>query len=266
MFKKEKKTDESDRHKKREKYMNSKKPNRPDVTKQETDLHSASKSVAKRERGEENTDHVGEITQLKEKIVFLEKTIKQKENQMIIKDQEITQMKAKLFNEEKLIREKMKMMAKVNDDKTMELNSKIRSLQNEISKLRKDAKPVKLKKLDNLFKDSNRRKVSSRTASPVTRSRSRSPVNRAKSKSPSPNPPARSPRSSPSRSPSPAAKVPKLDSPMAAEEPENAGNVEGNLRNSRSPSPDQNGEKSRSTSKSPGRDSRSRSRSKSSSP
>ena len=49
--------------------------------------------------------------------MFLEKTIKQKENQMITKDREITQMKAQLFNEERLIREKMKKMASVHDDK-----------------------------------------------------------------------------------------------------------------------------------------------------
>ena len=41
---------------------------------------------AKKEpRPDGDTDHVGEITQLKEKIAFLEKTIKQKENQLISK-------------------------------------------------------------------------------------------------------------------------------------------------------------------------------------
>ena len=39
VFKKEKRPEEGDKHKKREKYMNSKKPNRPDVTK--TDAEGA---------------------------------------------------------------------------------------------------------------------------------------------------------------------------------------------------------------------------------
>ena len=41
---------------------------------------------AKKEpRAAGDSDHVGEITQLKERIVLLEKTIKGKENQMIAK-------------------------------------------------------------------------------------------------------------------------------------------------------------------------------------
>ena len=67
-----------------------------------------------------------------EKIVFLEKTIRQKENQMITKDQEITQMQAQLFNEERLIREKLKKMASVHEEKVGELKVKVRSLQSEI--------------------------------------------------------------------------------------------------------------------------------------
>ena len=42
--------------------------------------------------------------ELKERIAALEKQSKQKDIQLIQKDQEITQMRAKLFNEEKLIR------------------------------------------------------------------------------------------------------------------------------------------------------------------
>ena len=46
VFKKEKRPEEADRHKKREKYMNSKKPNRPDVTKTEPELtHNNSAKV-----------------------------------------------------------------------------------------------------------------------------------------------------------------------------------------------------------------------------
>lgn len=189
VFKKEKRSEEGERHKKREKYMNSKKPNRPDVTKMEIEPHAPVKIVTgKKETRDGDTDHVGEITQLKEKIVFLEKTIKQKENQMITKDREITQMKAQLFNEERLIREKMKKMASVHDDKITELNVKIRSLQSEISRLRKDARqPTRgNKKMDNLFKDSKKRTFTSRTASPAGGgARSPSPQ-RSKSKSPQP--------------------------------------------------------------------------------
>merc|ERR1711881_549484 len=130
--------------------MKSKMPMRPDVTKLEHGQESGGNSghhhshhhhsshppppkVAKRER--DDTDHVGEITQLKE---------------MIAKDQEITQMKAKLFNEEKLIREKMKTMAKSHEDKVSELQNKTRSLQSEINRMKKDNKPSqKNKKVDN---------------------------------------------------------------------------------------------------------------------
>ena len=187
VFKKEKshKSEEERRHekeRKREKYMNSKMPKRPDVTKLEShgglESHHLSypppPKVAKRER--DDTDHVGEITQLKEKIAALEKQLRMKDNQLISKDQEITQMKAKVFNEEKLIREKMKLMAKSHEDKVSELQKKTRELQNEISKMRKESKPnLSKKRVDNLFKhDKKISKVSSRTASPVSRSRSRS--------------------------------------------------------------------------------------------
>merc|ERR1712062_473235 len=187
VFKKEKshKSEEERRHekeRKREKYMNSKMPKRPDVT--ELESHGGLEShhlsyppppkVAKRER--DDTDHVGEITQLKEKIAALEKQLRMKDNQLISKDQEITQMKAKVFNEEKLIREKMKLMAKSHEDKVAELQKKTRELQNEISKMRRESKPNQNKKrVDNLFKhDKKVSKVSSRTASPISRSRSRS--------------------------------------------------------------------------------------------
>merc|ERR1719222_731857 len=79
-------------------------------------------------------------------------------------------------------------MALVHDDKVAELSSKIRALQNEISKLRKDSKmPTKgARKQDNLFKDSKKRTIS-RTNSPVQpRSRSRSPPADNKSRSQSP--------------------------------------------------------------------------------
>ena len=210
-----------EKERKREKYMNSKMPKRPDVTKLESSLstsgaqdsanhshhhHSSSSSfhppplkAAKRER-EGDTDHVGEITQLKEKIAALEKQCGMKDRQLITKDQEITQMKAKVFNEERLIREKMKQMAKTHEDKVNELQKKTRELQSEISRMRRENKPnQKNKKVDNLFKQSSKPKVASRTASPLSRSRSRSPV-RSRSGS--------KPRSaSGSRSASPAAEA-----------------------------------------------------------
>ena len=209
-----------EKERKREKYMNSKMPKRPDVTKLENSLssgggqdsnshshhhHSSSAfhppplKAAKRER-EGDTDHVGEITQLKERIAALEKQCGMKDRQLIAKDQEITQMKAKVFNEERLIREKMKLMAKSHDDKVNDLQKKTRELQSEISRMRRESKPnQKNKKVDNLFKQSSKPKVASRTASPLSRSRSRSPV-RSRSVS--------KPRSaSGSRSASPAAEA-----------------------------------------------------------
>eukprot|EP00090_Calanus_glacialis_P030193 TRINITY_DN4863_c0_g1_i1.p1 TRINITY_DN4863_c0_g1~~TRINITY_DN4863_c0_g1_i1.p1 ORF type:complete len:449 (-),score=151.81 TRINITY_DN4863_c0_g1_i1:213-1559(-) len=196
------KTDEEirlDKEKRKEKHMNSKMPKRPDVTKLEhgqdsggnsghhshhhhSSSHPPPPKVLKRER--DDTDHVGEINQLKEKIAALEKHIRVKDNQLIVKDQEITQMKAKLFNEEKLIREKMKTMAKSHEDKVTELQNKTRSLQTEISRMRKDNKPSqKNKKMDNLFKNDKKFSKTSRTASPLSRSRSRSPV-RSRSRTP----------------------------------------------------------------------------------
>ena len=201
VFKKERrpKTDEENRQekeRKREKYMNSKMPKRPDVTKldhgQDSNNHSGSHhhsssgpppaKLAKRERDE--TDPVGEIAQLKEKIALLEKQMRAKDNAMIAKDQEITQMKAKLFNEEKLIREKMKQQMKQHDDKVAELQRKTRELQSEISRMKKENKPSMKNKSnkDNLFKNEKKFSKSMRTASPVSRSRSRSPV---RSRSPS---------------------------------------------------------------------------------
>merc|ERR1711892_1391533 len=174
---------------------------RPDVTKLEHGQDSGGNSghhshhhhsshppppkVAKRER--DDTDHVGEITQLKEKIAALEKQIRVKDNQLITKDQEITQMKAKLFNEERLIREKMKLMSKAHEEKVTELNVKVRSLQSEISRMKKVQNKPEKKKMDNLFRDGKKfvkMKTDSRTSSPVSRSRSRSrsPVKEGRTK------------------------------------------------------------------------------------
>ena len=78
----------------------------------------------KRERDADTTDHVAEITQLKEKIAGMQRTINSKNNELLAKSGEITAMKATLFNEEKLIKEKMKKMQKSHEEKVAELNQK----------------------------------------------------------------------------------------------------------------------------------------------
>ena len=72
----------------------------------------------RKDRGDNDTDHLAEITQLKEKIASLQKTIHMKSNQLIAKQAEMTQMKAKLFNDENVIKEKMRKMAKVGFSKS----------------------------------------------------------------------------------------------------------------------------------------------------
>ena len=114
-------------------------------------------------------------------------------------------MKAKVFNEENLIREKMRTMSKHHDSKVTEMSNKLRTLQNEISKMRKtETNPAKRKaNSTNLFHDKNKKMVkTSRTASPLSRSRSRSRSPVARSKSRSRSPVARSKSRSRSRSPS----------------------------------------------------------------
>jgi len=205
VFKKEPKVETKEQ--KREKYMNSKKPVRPDVTKIEADTPPPVK-IAKvhKERGDAGeSDHVGEITQLKEKIASFQNILKMKDKELLGKDQEITAMKSKLFNEENLIRLKMKKGQKDFDDKVTELNRTIRDQAATITRLKKaeltSKKVAGSKKLD-LF--SNSKKKPSRQASPMSqpsRSRSRSPVAR----SPTARSPVRSATSS-SRSPSPPPK------------------------------------------------------------
>ena len=74
----------------RDKYYNHKKPQRPDVTK----IRSPDEPLAKiaklakekrRERGDGDTDHVAEITQLKEKIASMQKTITAKNGELVSK-------------------------------------------------------------------------------------------------------------------------------------------------------------------------------------
>jgi len=200
-----------ERERRKEKYMHSKMPKRPDVTQQESSPGLAYPAppakVAKREITD--MDHMGEINTLKEKIISLEKQISGKNRELISKDQEITQMKAKVFNEEKLIRSKMQAMSRLHDGKVTEMSDKLRTLQTEMSKLRKteNANPRRRKEERHLFHSSAKAKATktSRTASPLSRSRSRSPPAKA----------ARSRSNSRSRSPSPTSRV---DSPAVKED------------------------------------------------
>merc|ERR1739845_119383 len=94
---------------KRDKYFNHKKPQRPDVTKMKPNRRSSSeeplaKMAKKHDHHRENensSDHLAEITQLKEKIASMQRTVNSKNNELLAKAGEITAMKAKLFNEEK---------------------------------------------------------------------------------------------------------------------------------------------------------------------
>ena len=79
----------------------------------------------------EDTDHLAEITQLKEKIAMLQKTIGAKNNELVAKQAEMNQMRAKLHNEESTIREKMKNLQKVSDDRMADAQRKMNILQAE---------------------------------------------------------------------------------------------------------------------------------------
>merc|ERR1712129_667040 len=104
------------------------KPQRPDVTKMKPPRRSSGseeplakipkKTHSNREGGD--TDHVAEITQLKEKVAGMQRVISSKNNELIVKQGEMTAMKAKLFNEEMVIREKMKKSGKIHQDKINE--------------------------------------------------------------------------------------------------------------------------------------------------
>ena len=139
----------------RDKYFNHKKPQRPDVTKIKSPDEPLAKiaRLAKDKRKErDDTDHVAEITQLKEKIASMQKTIAQKNSELTQKQAEMTAMQAKLFNEEKIIKEKMKKMQKAHDDKSASYQQQIQTLQLELAKAKRDASknnsvPMKKKEL-----------------------------------------------------------------------------------------------------------------------
>jgi FtsZ-binding cell division protein ZapB len=156
----------------RDKYFNHKIPQRPDVTKladergpsdpkmarlEKSHHHRRSHHHKERNRGDtgsdgrgaggggaageatsSDTDHLAEITQLKEKIASLQKIIQNKNGELLSKQAEITQMKAKLFNEENLIKEKMRKIQKDTDDKLGFLQLKIKELTSDNAKLRRD--------------------------------------------------------------------------------------------------------------------------------
>ncbi len=85
----------------RDKYFNHKKPQRPDVTKVnfEEPLAKIAKLNKERRRGErgggggDDTDHIAEITQLKEKIASLQKTISTKNSELVSKQAEMNQVR-----------------------------------------------------------------------------------------------------------------------------------------------------------------------------
>merc|ERR1719189_1934530 len=156
VFKAEKEKEKKEKKEKekasRDKYFNHKIPQRPDVTKMKPARRSSSSEepLAKipkkaHPNRESDTDHVAEITQLKEKIASMQRTITQKNNELVKKQGEITAMKAKLFNEENLIKEKMKVQQKINDDKVQDLNRTVASLQSQLGQIRREAAAQKAK-------------------------------------------------------------------------------------------------------------------------
>ncbi|XP_040583934.1 protein FAM76A-like [Lepeophtheirus salmonis] len=143
---------------KRDKYFNHKKPQRLDVTKHlvSNDVEEPLPKMARlssktRIKDTDDTDHVREITQLKETIASLNKQVGLKNNELVFKQGEMTAMKAQLFNEENLIKEKMKKMSKQHEDKVTELQRRINNLQSEVTKLRRDSKPKPGQRKSELF-------------------------------------------------------------------------------------------------------------------
>ena len=243
----------------RDKYFNHKKPQRPDVTKmKQPNRRSSSEEplakIAKKRDRESDTDHVAEITQLKEKIAAQNRTITSKNNELLGKAGEITAMRAKLFREETTIKERMKKMEKAHSDKVNDLNAKINQLQTELSKARREANAkakIATKKAE-LFPGANKKDLIStadlrpkRTESPAATGTAQS----SRSQSPSPSRSNSSRSRSRSRSPEKSMKAAKKN------------NNSSSRSVSRSPT-----SRSRSRSASPKRSPRSVSRSRSRSP
>ncbi|CAB4060902.1 Protein FAM76B,Protein FAM76A [Lepeophtheirus salmonis] len=262
---------------KRDKYFNHKKPQRLDVTKHLTRIKDT-----------DDTDHVREITQLKETIASLNKQVGLKNNELVFKQ------------------EKMKKMSKQHEDKVTELQRRINNLQSEVTKLRRDSKPKPGQRKSELFpkkdliirsstvlstsfsnksiskkihksRSRSRSSSSSRNSSPRNRrSRSRSPKTR-KSRSRSPKTRksrSRSPKMSSSNrsqfiknrgrsSQSPSSKVRKSPNKRISYSRSGSESPKRSLSNSlsRSVSPNNDRSRSRSIEKMDNKRSRSRSRS-----
>ncbi|KAK6620996.1 hypothetical protein RUM43_011299 [Polyplax serrata] len=93
-----------------------------------------------------SSDHVVATTQLKEKIVSLQKQLSAKDAQLLAKDRQITELKAKNFTSETEMRNKMKNMEKEATDKIEFLTLKVKSLQKELATLSKSTGNRKLLK------------------------------------------------------------------------------------------------------------------------
>lgn len=118
--------------KRKPKYYVSKRPDRPDVTRQPLEG-----SEPKKARKDEQSDHVVAMTQLREEIASLQRQLQLKNQQMLGKDKEICELKAKNMRNEQDIRRKMNEKQKTHDSKVETLQGRIRSLSKEVAGLSK---------------------------------------------------------------------------------------------------------------------------------
>ena len=82
-------------------------------------------------------DHFSEITQLKEKIASMSKTISMMSKDLTIEKDKVSTLNAKLFSEEKLNREKQKKQKVEYEKKVADMQCLIKQQQSELVKLRK---------------------------------------------------------------------------------------------------------------------------------
>ncbi|XP_037078896.1 protein FAM76A-like [Pollicipes pollicipes] len=121
--------------KRKPKYYVSKRPDRPDVTRQPLEG-----SEPKKARKDEQSDHVVAMTQLREEIASLQRQLQIKNQQMLGKDKEICELKAKNLRNEQDIRRKMNEQQKVHETKVQTLQGRIRTLSKEVAQLSRRAK------------------------------------------------------------------------------------------------------------------------------
>ncbi|XP_043220469.1 protein FAM76A-like isoform X1 [Amphibalanus amphitrite] len=121
--------------KRKPKYYVSKRPDRPDVTRQPLEG-----SEPKKARKDEQSDHVVAMTQLREEIASLQRQLQLKNQQMLGKDKEICELKAKNLRNEQDIRRKMNDQQKAHEAKVETLQGRIRSLSKEVAALSKRSK------------------------------------------------------------------------------------------------------------------------------